>query len=67
MTWPWLKLQPLCQACWENLHPHGDQPSRRPFAERHVERCCICGRETLAGIYALYRPAAVPYPTQERP
>lgn len=60
MTW----TQPLCRRCWDREHPH-DLPLQRDMADRVAETCCMCGRETRAGIYAIYRPAAVPYPTRE--
>jgi hypothetical protein len=55
MTW----TQPLCDPCWNKERPH-DQPHRR--LDRQVETCCLCGNETISGIYATYNPAAVDYP-----
>lgn len=60
MTW----TQPICDTCWhlEPTRAH-EQPHR--VTPPQVERCCLCGRDTLSGIYVRYNPAAVPYPTED--
>lgn len=58
MTW----TQPLCRACWDKERPH-DQPN--PHLNPRPERCCMCHEWTSDGIYAIYNPSGVPYPTEE--
>lgn len=58
MSW----TQPVCERCWFT-----EQPDRRPtqLTASDVERCCLCGLPTVAGIYVRRDPATVPYPKPE--
>lgn len=52
--------QPLCIECWRDLRG-AREPARvlRP----DLERCCMCGTRTQAGIYIRADRGRVPYPT----
>ncbi len=57
MTW----TQPICAACWMAEHP-----GRSPVRVRDtIERCCMCGGDTAAGIYVRRDPATVSYPAED--
>ena len=57
MSW----TQPICDLCWAREEP-GREPTRLLPHAREIEKCCICGRDTLSGIYFRRDPATVPYP-----
>jgi hypothetical protein len=58
MSW----TQPLCERCWFDEHDH--MPTRFTGGEL-AERCCLCGKPTVAGIFVRMDPAKVPYPTAD--
>ena len=45
-----LATQPVCDDCWDLEEPRRT-PARLPMAERTMEHCARCGRETWSGIY----------------
>jgi hypothetical protein len=57
MSW----TQPICDPCFSTQEPSRDPVRLQPHA-REVERCCMCGRDTLSGIYVRRDPSKVPYP-----
>lgn len=53
--------QPICIECWKR--ERGDDiPVTCPD---RFERCCMCCKETDAGIYVRRDPKSVPYPMIE--
>lgn len=56
MNW----TQPICSGCYAVRHPER-RPCAAVPAER--ERCCVCGNDTLDGIYFRVDPRSVAYPT----
>lgn len=57
MSW----TQPLCGQCWYAEHGTSRQPSRLMNPE--VEVCCMCGQETVAGIYIRRDPKECYFPS----
>jgi len=55
--------QPLCERCWFSERP--DEIPTRFIGQCTVERCCMCGLETIAGIFVRRDPATVPFPDGE--
>ena len=51
--------QPICERDWFTLYP-GKLPPR--IMRGGLKQCCICGGETIAGIYIRRDPATVTYP-----
>lgn len=60
MNW----TQPMCGLCWEALNPDGRAPVRITKEHRRTERCCLCGLDTLSGIYVRRDPRTVPFPAE---
>ncbi|PXX59852.1 hypothetical protein DFR70_111239 [Nocardia tenerifensis] len=57
MSW---RTQAICVPCWNRDHP--DEQTTEPAQECVLERCCLCGSETQAGIYVRLDTATVPFP-----
>ena len=51
--------QPVCDECFA-----GRYPDKFPIALRHPDRetCCLCGCQTVSGIYIRIDPRSVPHP-----
>lgn len=56
--------QPLCDLCWHAENPDRQATRLLPRA-RSIEQCCMCGRDTLSGIYVRKDPATVYFPASE--
>lgn len=54
--------QPVCQKCWDR-----ENPGRKAITIRVPDReaCCLCGNETVDGIYIRKDPNTVPYPATD--
>lgn len=52
--------QPLCGQCW-----YAENPKRNPhrFLVEEPQQCCMCGQETVAGIYIRRNPAECYFPS----
>lgn len=48
---------PFCNGCWEKRSP-GREPDRD--AKPTLETCCVCHLKTMAGIYVVENPEALP-------
>jgi hypothetical protein len=64
-------LQPLCDPCWERRSPgvyclanHG--AVRLCPEDRRLERCALCGKGTLCGLWVLLEAGEARYPHEER-
>lgn len=56
--------QPFCDLCWRQ--EEGDrEPTRLAPQFRCIERCCMCGKDTLSGVYARRDPALVYFPAAD--
>jgi hypothetical protein len=56
--------QAICERCW--FEQNGARmPTRLAAGAHEPERCCYCGRITIAGIFARDDPATVPFPRLE--
>ena len=54
----------MCDLCWRS--EEGDrEPSRLTPQFRSIEQCCMCGKDTLSGIYARRDPALVYFPAAD--
>lgn len=51
--------QPICRQCYNEIHP-GRIPVAMVDAEE--EKCCVCGKPTIAGIYYRVDPTTVAFP-----
>ena len=60
MTW----TQPICDLCWRSEEGDRDAPRLTPQF-RSIEQCCMCGKDTLSGIYVRRDPATVYFPASD--
>ena len=56
--------QPFCDLCFKAEQPDRE-PTRIVPQSRSIEACCMCGRDTLSGIYVRRDPATVYFPAKE--
>lgn len=54
--------QPICQRCWDQENPGREA---HVLTEADPEVCCICGGETVDGIYVRKDPKTVAYPAAD--
>jgi hypothetical protein len=53
--------QPLCDPCWNTENPDRVATRLAPHG-REIETCCMCGKDTLSGIYVRRDPKTVYFP-----
>ena len=61
LGWSW--SQPVCESCFEVLHPDRF-PIRSPYRDHEI--CVRCGKDHVSGIYIRINPTTAPYPSRTK-